>query len=122
MMTGVKRYAASFFISLTKVMPSMLGMLTSLMTRFTFLPSSLVSASRPSQASITSYPAPFRAMLTTCRNEAESSTMRMVFFMLSFLEESDLRGVAGTLLAACVVVALFHGGVGCAQVFQPGLR
>ena len=48
MMTGWNFVGRSCFAALTKLMPSMFGMFTSLMIRWIFLPSSLDSASLPS--------------------------------------------------------------------------
>src|SRR5258705_8209830 len=71
------------------------------------LPSSLPSACLPSAAWTTSYPARWRAMLTTSRSEAESSITRIFFAMgVVCSEKRQGFGLAGSARACAEVVEL----------------
>src|SRR5690349_5987739 len=71
-------------------MPSMRGMFTSVITRSTGFSRAYSSASCPSEASTTSYPADSSVAFTICRIEVESSTV-IIILAISFSLSTSRR-------------------------------
>src|SRR6188768_868038 len=71
-------------------MPSMRGMFTSVITRSTGFSRAYSSASCPSEASTTSYPADSSVAFTICRIEVESSTV-IIILAVSFSLSTSRR-------------------------------
>src|ERR1041384_5134318 len=88
-------------------MPSMRGMFTSEITKSTEFSRAYSSASWPSAASTTPYPADCSVAFTICRIEVESSTVMIVLVILSLQSISSSTGSGNRLRAG--------GGLGLAH-------